>query len=137
MPQLISQLAPGQLAWLRFNGYVNGFGPRTWKFLGHSWRVTWLSILTTDEINALSDQHDLDYYLGGTEDDRLKADERMRDAMLALAKTKWFGYRVLLEAEAKLFFAYLRENGTIHFRHSPMARSISSIPELLIKAAVA
>ena len=110
---LVSELTPALRA-----AICNGCGPHSWKFKGHTWRSKWFAIATPGG-SAACNQHDLDYWIGGTEADRHAADLRMRDTMIAEANKRWFLARWLLRSEAHLFYRLVDTEGGTRFRHGP------------------
>lgn len=112
-PITLADLTPAVRAAL-----CNGCGPSRWKYAGHTWRWKWLA-LKTPGARAICDAHDLAYWVGGTDADRLAADERLRTDIIALAQTRWFGARWLLEAEAGIFYRFVRDQGAQFFALGP------------------
>lgn len=112
-PIAVSDLTPALKAYL-----CNGCGPTEWKFRGHTWRSK-LFAPPTPGGSAACNQHDLDYWVGGTQADKDAADARLRDSMIALANQRWFLARWVLRQEARLFYDLVQREGHQYFFYGP------------------
>lgn len=92
----------------------NGCGPKTWRYTIPTWHAT-----------ELCKQHDWAYYLGGTEEDRQKADYALYDGMRRQAAKENIFRRLWMLYEAWVFYRWLREYGDAHWHHGAPRAALS------------
>lgn len=119
---ILADLNPKFLAWLRKEKYVNGFGPRS--IVVSNARIVIPCHPDTPGLKVVFEQHDLAYLLGGTDVDRLNADDTMNEGIALEAHLQWFWRRWPIEAARKPIYYFCREYLSSHFaQHSDGPRN--------------
>lgn len=76
-------------------------------------------------------EHDFNYWLGCTEEDRIAADKRFGEQMdAAIASQPWW-HRMWLQPWAWLYFHAVRMGGKDHFYYGPAKRTIKDLEQRL------
>ena len=99
-------LTPEHLQALRDRGILNGCGPENWRGPRPNFFF-----------KASCDQHDYNYYVGGTEEDRRWADWGFYQAMLKDLRRLGFWQRLYGRLKAYLFYRLVRKYGKAHFNY--------------------
>jgi len=121
---LLSDLPPHLLAALRRRGLINGTGPRTIKV--YRWSFTSPFSIPTPGGHAAAEQHDLDYLVGGPEEERKKRDAEYKVALHESVKGQWVGKRVAMKGLAMFFAWGLKVMGAKHW-HKGTPRTIDDL----------
>ena len=88
------------------NFVPNGCGPRSWKKNIPTWHDT-----------ELCKAHDVAYFIGGTEDDRHKADYALYDGLRRQAMKEVVWRRIPMLIQAWLFYRAVRWQGSNFFHY--------------------
>lgn len=97
---------------LKEDGILNGCGPEGYKKIN-----TLLRRILPSTYQEWCDHHDYNYYLGGSEADRIKADWQFYEALRAVAARQPWWSRPVYCLLAWLAYTVVRRNGAEFFNY--------------------
>ncbi len=106
----------------------NGCGPSGWKRHSIKWRIAqWL----TPRLRIACQRHDLAYVVGGTDEERQRADSAFREEIATIAQESGWLVGWLLEQEQPILYGLVTSQGDAHW-HQPR-RTLAQVIELADK----